>query len=123
MVRFIVLVLLEGAVLAEEGSPAAPVSVPQEPVPTPQTQTAPSVLRVSPPVQSVTDGEYEIDYEEEVAPEEAPAPMPKRSVPRAQGGGTAVQGSRAKDRFTPILKSETKSVYKKGGKHLDVDPD
>jgi hypothetical protein len=34
-----------------------------------------------------------------------------------------VQGSRAKDRFVPILKSETRSIYKKNGKHYDVDTD
>ena len=80
---------------------------------------------------SPAEGEYEIDYEEEpdasgdseAAPIEPVAPVnaPKKA---AKGqGGPAVQGSRAKDRFTPILKSETKSIYQKGGKHLDVDPD
>ncbi len=108
LVRFAILILIGGAAQAEEAPPAAAV----ESAVTPQ------------PPQPVSDGEYEIETEEEVMPaEEAPTPAPKRSASRGQGGGTAVQGSRAKDRFTPILKSETKSVYKKGGKHLDVDPD
>ena len=65
--------------------------------------------------------EYEIDYEEEPAEPAVPAAPAKKAL--RSGGIPAVQGSRAKDRFTPILKSETKSVYKKGGKSLDVDPD
>lgn len=76
------------------------------------------------------EGAYEIDYEEEAEEaespvEEAPAPKsPKASVrPKVGGGGPAVQGSRAKNRFAPILKSETRSVYKKDGKILDVDTD
>jgi hypothetical protein len=114
LVRFGILILLGGVCSAEEAPPSAPV----ESAVIPPVQSSPAAT------QPVSDGEYEIDYEEEVSPaDEAPAPVPKRSAPRAQGGGTAVQGSRAKDRFTPILKSETKSVYKKGGKQLDVDPD
>lgn len=74
------------------------------------------------------DGEYEIDYEEEPdteAPEvEAPVPAKGRKSKKKSilsiGG---VQGSVAKNRFVPILKSETKSVYKKDGNALDVDPD
>jgi hypothetical protein len=79
--------------------------------------------------------EYEIDYEEEPevsdeTPLETATVKPNPEVKRKSkpasvkgGGGPAVQGSRAKDRFVPILKSETKSVYQKGGKHFDVDPD
>lgn len=102
---FAILIFFGFPAQAEE--PPAPV-----PVQTPATA----------PVLSPASEEYEIDYEEEVAPSEE-APPPKRPVIRSQGNSTAVQGSRAKDRFTPILKSETKSVYKKGGKQLDVDPD
>jgi hypothetical protein len=72
------------------------------------------------------DGAYEIDYEEEVEEVEDSAP-PKSAPPASKvkkiGGGPAVQGSRAKNRFAPILKSETRSVYKKDGKSLDVDTD
>ena len=83
------------------------------------------------------DGDYEIDYEEE--PEEGAAadaaadtaeepekPAPKKKSAKGKksiGGGPAVQGSRAKNRFTAILKSDTKSAYKKNGKPLDVDAD
>ena len=118
LVRFAILILIGGAVRAEEAPPAAPV----ESAVTPQVQSSPAAPQAPEPV---SDAEYEIETEEEIIPaEDVPAPAPKRSASRGQGGGgTAVQGSRAKDRFTPILKSETKSVYKKGGKHLDVDPD
>ncbi len=76
------------------------------------------------------DGAYEIDYEEESEEsepqaEETPSPKAGKIVtrPKVGGGGPAVQGSRAKNRFAPILKSETRSVYKKDGKTLDVDTD
>jgi hypothetical protein len=76
------------------------------------------------------DGAYEIDYEEETEESETQAeatPSPKAGKvaarPKVGGGGPAVQGSRAKNRFAPILKSETRSVYKKDGKTLDVDTD
>ncbi len=79
---------------------------------------------------SPDDGGYEIDYEEEVeesesSVEEAPVRKPTQPATRTKtaGGGPAVQGSRAKNRFAPILKSETRSVYKKDGKTLDVDTD
>ncbi len=83
---------------------------------------------------AAADGEYEIDYEEEPEgaseePSEAePEPVPSKSVKKGaktskNSGGPAVQGSRAKNRFAPILKSETKSAYKKEGKVLDVDAD
>ena len=77
------------------------------------------------------EGNYEIDYEEEPdqdsseeTPEPERAPVKKGSIRgKGIGGGPAVQGSRAKNRFAPILKSETRSVYKKDGKTLDVDTD
>lgn len=76
------------------------------------------------------DGAYEIDYEEETEEsetqaEETPTPRAGKAAAKLKvgGGGPAVQGSRAKNRFAPILKSETRSVYKKDGKTLDVDTD
>ncbi len=72
---------------------------------------------------TATEGEYEIDYEEEAEVETAPAPQAAGRPAKGQKGGSGVQGSRAKDRFVPILKSETKSIYKKNGKHYDVDTD
>lgn len=85
----------------------------------------------TPVKQPSADSEYEIDYEEEdgTTPEAPPAvaePEPARGKKRGTrifGTGPAVQGSRAKNRFVPILKSETKSVYQKDGKPLDVDTD
>jgi hypothetical protein len=88
-------------------------------------------LGANTPAATPAEGEYEIDYEEEegasveAAPEVAdpsPSKSKKRTV-RNFGSGPAVQGSRAKNRFVPILKSETKSVYQKDGKALDVDTD
>ena len=84
-----------------------------------------------------TSGEYEIDYEEEPeatsgdeeAPEEAPVAKKSkkkagkkvdRSVPSL---GSAVSGTRSKNKFAPILNSDLKSVYHRNGKALDVDTD
>ena len=82
---------------------------------------------------STSEGEYEIDYEEEPgteteteAVEEVPVVKPQKGKKKIQapgGGSGGIQGSRAKHRFTPILKSETKSIYQKDGKALDVDSD
>ena len=116
-------ILLGGQVRGEEVAPKVEpkAETKAETKAEPKAETAPS--------------EYEIDYEEEpeVSEEasvetaiEKPSPKvkPKTKPERIKGGGgPAVQGSRAKDRFVPILKSETKSVYQKGGKHFDVDPD
>ena len=91
-------------------------------------------------------GEYEIDYEEEpeggseevgepaaelddTADEEAPKAKSKKkrhgkSLDRnAPSLGSAVSGTRSKNKFAPILSSETKSVYRRNGKPLDVDTD
>ena len=73
--------------------------------------------------ETATEGEYEIDSEEEAEVEAVPAPQSPGRAARPQKGGSGVQGSRAKDRFVPILKSETRSIYKKNGKHYDVDTD
>ena len=84
------------------------------------------------PAPSPAVEEYEIDYEEEAeeaAGGESPEtpvkvqPAQKRNLRTKTGGGPAVQGSRAKDRFVPILKSDLKSVYQSNGKAYDVDTD
>ena len=85
----------------------------------------------APGAAATTDGDYEIDYEEEPESEgddaETVAPVKpakgKKTTYAPGGGAGGIQGSRAKHRFTPILKSETKSIYKKDGKALDVDSD
>jgi hypothetical protein len=107
-------------------SAAAPV-VETPPATAPKTEEAP---KTATPATSADDGEYEIDYEEEPGTdgdevEEAPVKPKKgkKTVYAPGGGGGGIQGSRAKHRFTPILKSETKSIYKKDGKALDVDSD
>jgi len=91
-------------VLAEE---AKPISSPHPAAPS-STGAAPS---------SGEEGDYEIDYEEEVSGDQ------EESAANSVGGAGGIQGSRAKHRFIPILKSETKSIYKKDGKALDVDTD
>lgn len=104
--------------------PGKPADLPEKPL-----------LETMPPSSTgaADDSEYEIDYEEEPGTdgeEPVEAPVPKKNGTRkknssvsAGGGVGGIQGSRAKHRFTPILKSETKSVYKKDGKALDVDSD
>ena len=103
---------------------------------------APAVAPVAPEAQPSDDsGEYEIDYEEEPddtavatqgdGEEEAPAVInqkkktSKKSTKGSQyySGGPAVQGTHSINKFAPMLKSETRSVYKKNGKPLDVDTD
>jgi hypothetical protein len=86
------------------------------------------------PAAAAEEGEYEIDYEPEDS-DEMVKPTPAKSAhgkkssqasaptANAIGGSGGIQGSRAKHRFTPILKSETKSIYQKDGKALDVDSD
>ena len=124
-----ILLILQSIAHAEDApGVAAPVVV--APV-----AVAPGNGAASPaPKSSEDEGGYEIDYEEESdaeggAPEEAPEPGPMVPAPKKSrggitpGSGPAVQGSRAKNRFAPILKSDSKSVYQKDGKHLDVDPD
>ncbi len=116
---------------ATEPAPGVSDSAPaaaEAPVAPPVEGQAPAPSTEAAPAQSADDGEYEIDYEEEPEgdePVQTPAPRKSKSTrPSIPGGsGPAVQGSRAKKRFTPILKSETKSVYRKEGKGLDVDTD
>lgn len=95
-----------------------------------QAATPPADRGALPVPGTPSDGEYEIDYEEEEgasaeAVPEAPEPLPVKGKKRIRsfGVGPAVQGSRAKNRFVPILKSETRSVYQKDGRPLDVDTD
>jgi hypothetical protein len=78
-------------------------------------------------------GDYEIDYEEEPEgdSEEAPAPVKKKhgkktaeSVPSNPGVSySSSTGTHSKNKFGPMLKSDTQSVYKKNGHALDVDTD
>ncbi|MBS1958612.1 MAG: hypothetical protein JST80_03990 [Bdellovibrionales bacterium] len=91
---------------------------------------------------SSDSSDYEIDYEEEPesvdqsadtgeGAEEPPAPVKgkkkptKKAAPRvkADRNAPALTGTRSTNRFAPILKSDTKSIYKKNGKALDVDTD
>jgi hypothetical protein len=89
--------------------------------------------------------DYEIDYEEEPegdeqsadtseGNEEAPAPKgkkkpAKKAAPKVSRkapidrNAPALTGTRSKNRFAPMFNSETKSIYKKNGKALDVDTD
>jgi hypothetical protein len=110
----------------------------KENVETASSLSAPAIAPVEKPgvvvpteKSKVEEGEYEVDYEEEPSGDgdsgEAPVkPKKTKKVSATQnsgGGSGGIQGSRAKHRFTPILKSETKSAYKKDGKALDVDTD
>jgi hypothetical protein len=123
---------------------AIPTAAPPAETPRPSTD-------VKPNAPAETGGDYEIDYEEEdeggAATEEGDAesepahpvkhgkttPVPKKApvAPRAAAPKSAAndrsaptsQGTRSKNRFAPLLKSDAKSVYKKNGKSLDVDTD
>ena len=123
--------LLTGSALAQE--PAAPVSEPPAaaPVAPPPVTAAPGVT--APP--AVESGDYEIDYEEEpgadpegdAEPTTTPKKAGRRSSPIATGpvdrNIPSSQGTRSKNKFAPMLKSDTKSIYKKNGRPLDVDTD
>ncbi len=75
--------------------------------------------------------DYEVDYEEEpgaaepAEPEEEVKPVQKTKAGKTEkfSKDTTSQGSRAEKKIAPLMKSETKSVYKKNGKSLDVDTD
>jgi septal ring-binding cell division protein DamX len=124
-------------VRAQEGNAAA---LPAEPPATSEAKTPAKESQADAQIPAeknsaapggAADGEYEIDYEEEPgtegdAAEETPVAKPirgKKTVYAPGGGAGGIMGSRAKHRFTPILKSETRSIYKKDGKSLDVDSD
>lgn len=129
-----ILLILQSIAHAEDSPVVAPPVV-AAPVIVDPVAIAPSKGASSPAQKSSEDdGAYEIDYEEESeigdgAAEEAPEPGPvaptakKVRAGKVPGAGPSVQGSRAKNRFAPILKSDSKSVYQKDGKHLDVDTD
>ncbi len=108
---------------------------------TPELNTQPAVV-----VPTTTPGEaespakessdYEVDYEEEPGTEEVeeePAPEEKPVITKGKGAKKSKekrnpkeavsQGSRAEKKIAPMMKSETKSIYKKNGKSLDVDSD
>ena len=112
-------------------------SVAHAEVKTPELKTQPT--EVAPGGSTASEAEkessdYEVDYEEEPADEssveeappveEAPAkPNSSKTKGEKLSKDTTSQGSRASNRIQPLMKSESKSVYKKNGKHLDVDPD
>jgi hypothetical protein len=71
-----------------------------------------------------------VDYEEEPGTEEVEEPVveekpTKKAKTKSEKGSkdTTAQGSRAEKKIAPLMKSETKSIYKKNGKALDVDTD
>ena len=82
---------------------------------------------------AVTEGEinYEVDHDEDPGTEEVEEPeevkpLPakgKRSKSSKNLKESASQGSRAEKKIAPMMKSETKSKYKKNGRALDVDAD
>ena len=89
-----------------------------------QEPSNPAPTPASAPAES---SDYEVDYEEE--PEEEPV-VEEKPVKKSKGSSeksiskdTTSQGSRAEKKIAPMMKSETKSIYKKNGKPLDVDTD
>ncbi len=88
-------------------------------------ETSPTIVKES--------SDYEVDYEEEPGDEEPVIEAPVEEEPVKKKSNktkteklpkdTSTQGSRATNRFQPMIKSESKSHYKKNGKSLDVDPD
>ncbi len=77
-------------------------------------------------VARAAEDDYEVDYEEEVAPVEKKEPHhhPNAKKGMSASSDTTMQGSRAKKQLTtPAAKSENKSVYQKNGAPLDVDTD
>ena len=109
------------------------------PVATQAPVAAPSAVPEKACEPEGADSGYEIDYEEEPdesAPAEEEKPIEQVPAKKAKRGtqstassnksnvnNSVVQGSRAMNRFQPLLKSDTKSIYKKNGKNLDVDAD
>jgi len=101
----------------------------------PEVKTAPVIpTPASTPTPSASPAgsgsEYEVDYEEEAGGEDAEVeeekPQPKKSAKKVavkNSKESVSQGSRAEKKIAPLVKSETKSVYKKNGKALDVDSD
>jgi hypothetical protein len=89
-----------------------------------QELTNPTPTPASVPTES---SDYEVDYEEEPEEEpvveEKPLKKSKGAVEKPMSKDTTSQGSRAEKKIAPMMKSETKSIYKKNGKPLDVDTD
>lgn len=102
---------------------AAPVA-PTEPVSTP-------VPAEATPAESDVSEDYQVDYEEEPGSEEVEEPAEeapvavksKKTKGKKNVKESVTQGSRAEKKIAPMMKSETKSIYKKNGKSLDVDSD
>lgn len=98
---------------------------------TPETKGTDEAVPASSPAASPASGssDYEVDYEEEPAGDEEPVEEAPVKTPEKKKGGrkgpkeVAPQGSRAEKKFAPLMKSETKSIYKKNGRALDVDTD
>ena len=72
-------------------------------------------------VRAQTTEEYDVDYEEETEAPEAPVVKKPNQKPMVRD--SSVQGTKSINKFAPMIHSETKSIYQKNGKHLDVDPD
>lgn len=104
----------------------------------PELNAAPEVIPTATPAATEAapaakeSSDYEVDYEEEPGADEAvEEPVVEKPLPvkdkKAKGKKSAkepvLQGSRAEKRIKPLMKSETKSIYKKNGKSLDVDTD
>ena len=93
------------------------------------TAFAQSDQSAAPPEAESSD--YEVDYEEEPGSAESAEPVEEvKPAPKGKSGkaekfskDTTSQGSRAEKKIAPMMKSETKSVYRKNGKPLDVDTD
>jgi hypothetical protein len=103
---------------------------------TPELQTQPAVVvPTATPIDSAApakeSSDYEVDYEEEPGSDEVEEPVvdkpvtknEKKSSSKKNPKESASQGSRAEKKIAPMMKSETKSIYKKNGKSLDVDSD
>jgi len=102
------------AILLLLGLRAIPVSA-QEPTVTPEPTTT---------EDDPSGGGYEIDYEEEPdTTTQTPSPTATPIRRPRDPSNPAVQGTHSSHHFAPMMKSETKSVYKKNGKTLDVDTD
>ncbi len=84
---------------------------------TPELESPPAEVI---PTTTPKESDYEVDYEEE----EPPEPVKEKKSKKIKTPKEAVlQGSRAEKKIAPMMKSETKSIYKKNGKPLDVDTD
>jgi hypothetical protein len=113
--------LLSLSVFAEDTNPT---------VKSPSETVIPAAEKPAEKTVEKESSDYEVDYEEEPGDEPVEVPeeesIKKKSSKPKMGQAskdTSPQGSRATNRFQSLLKSETKSIYKKKGKRLDVDSD